>query len=128
MNGNKQIGELGEAIACQYLVKKEYKILERNYYKEISSVFKGEIDIIAKKNNIISFIEVKTSRDSLSRGFLPEDRVNYQKQAQLKKISQMWLSEKKISFESPWQIDVVSIIIGSEGDKPEISHFENCVC
>lgn len=46
---------LGENAACSYLSKKGYKILERNFRKSY-----GEIDIIAKKDNILIFIEVKT--------------------------------------------------------------------
>lgn len=47
-------GKQGEQIACEFLLKNEFKILKRNYrYK------KYEIDIIAYKNNIIHIIEVK---------------------------------------------------------------------
>lgn len=49
------IGKKGEDIAYEYLVKKGYIILERNYRKSY-----GEIDIIATKDNILVFIEVKT--------------------------------------------------------------------
>ena len=55
MSNNLEIGTMGENLACQYLEKNNYKILERNYrYK------RSEIDIIAKKGDLIVFIEVKT--------------------------------------------------------------------
>ena len=55
MNVNKERGKQGEEIATQYLTKKGYQILERNFYAR-----KGEIDIIAKEKQEIVFVEVKT--------------------------------------------------------------------
>jgi putative endonuclease len=128
----KKLGEYGENIACDYLKRKGYKILERNYIKELSALSKGEIDIIAKKDNIISFVEVKTQEyrqktSAVSGGFLPEDRVNFQKQQKLKRLSQMWLTENKIPFESCWQIDVVSVNIDTQNKKAKIRHFQNAI-
>lgn len=125
---DKKLGKFGEDIACKYLENKGYKVLGRNFIKELSAVSKGEIDIIARKDGIISFVEVKT-QESRAEGaaFLPEDRVNFQKQFKLKKLSQMWLSENKIPFDSPWQIDVISIKADLSSKKAKIRHFENAV-
>lgn len=123
----KKLGKFGEDVACRYLESKGYKILERNYTKEISAVQKGEIDVIARKDGIISFVEIKTAREQLSANFLPEERVNFQKQFKLKKLSQIWLSENKIPFESPWQIDIVSVKIDLYNKKAKIRHFQNVV-
>jgi len=55
---SKQKGNIAEDKACKYLINKNYEILERNFY------FKGgEIDIIAKKDNTIHFIEVKSGEN-----------------------------------------------------------------
>ena len=134
----KQLGEYGERIACYYLKNKRYKILDRNYTKEWSAIRKGEIDIVVKKNKTISFVEVKTLQQiqdkqiispAFSGGdYLPEDKVNFQKQRQLIKLSQNWLLEKKIPLESKWQIDVVSIKVDLSSKKAKIRHFENAVC
>ena len=51
-------GKYGEEVACEYLEKNNYKIIERNF-----SCYKGEIDIIAKYKNEIIFVEVKTRRN-----------------------------------------------------------------
>ncbi len=56
----RQLGILGEGIAANHLEKRGYKILDQNYPKEWQGVKRGEIDIIVKKGNLISFIEVKT--------------------------------------------------------------------
>ena len=54
---NKEIGNNGEDIACEYLEKNGYEIIERNFECKI-----GEIDIIVKDKNEIVFIEVKTRK------------------------------------------------------------------
>lgn len=58
----RKFGIIGEKIAQGYLINKGYEILENNYYTR-----RGEIDIIAKINNTISFVEVKT-RNNLEYG------------------------------------------------------------
>ena len=53
-NARKRVGQIGEDIACQFLERKGFKVLERNYRKPW-----GEIDIIAEKDGIVRFVEVK---------------------------------------------------------------------
>lgn len=55
----KQIGAEGETAACKYLVKAGYRIIERNHRDSA-----GEIDVIAKKDDVIVFVEVKTRNGS----------------------------------------------------------------
>ena len=124
----KQTGKLGEDIACDYLKNKGYKILARNFETKISRFLKSEIDIIAKKQGIIHFIEVKTlKKGGLSSFFLPEAKVNFKKKRKLIKTSELWLSKNKIPLDSPWQIDIISIKIPFALDKVKINHFENAV-
>ena len=54
----RTIGDFGEEIALKYLEKKGYQILDRNFLKPY-----GEIDIIAIKNDILTFVEVKTRKN-----------------------------------------------------------------
>jgi len=127
----KQLGVLGEKIASDYLEKKGYKILDNNYSRKwIQGPQKGEIDIIAQKDDNIHFIEVKTLAKS-DRGrasvISPEEKVNFQKQKQLIKIAQDWLSGKKIPLESKWQIDVVAIKIDLGLKKAKIRHIQNAI-
>ena len=54
LTAKRKIGNLGEAAAVKHLKRQKYKILERNY------VFANhEIDVIAKKDNTIAYVEVK---------------------------------------------------------------------
>ena len=65
----KEIGNLGEKIAEEYLKKQGYKILKRNYIpKFLSGPQRGEIDIVAKKKDALFFVEVKTLLASSVRG------------------------------------------------------------
>jgi len=105
----KELGNLGERIACEYLVRNGYKILGRNY--SITSgknkIF-GEIDIIAKKkwelfaknDRAIHFVEVKTIIGN-DNNFFPEEKVNYKKQRKLKQMSQIWLEKNRHSIFPP---------------------------
>ncbi len=125
----KKIGGFGENIACYFLKGKGYKILDRNYYKEWSSVSKGEIDIIVWKDKTVSFVEVKTQTNPAESGvgFSPEERVDFQKQRKLIKLAQYWLRDHKIPLDSKWQIDIVSVIINQNSKKAKIRHFQNAV-
>lgn len=136
---SKKLGDFGEKIACEYLEKKGYRILDRNYLKKWSAVQKGEIDIVAKpprtifdilrgKKDETHFIEVKTLRQAQGEGFLAEDKVNSKKQKQLIKLAQIWLSEKKIPLDSQWQIDVIAITTDLNSKKAKIRHFKNAIC
>ena len=128
---SKKLGDLGEKIAENYLKNKEYQILDKNYSpKFISGPQRGEIDIIAKKGDTLTFIEVKTlTGDSPGTVpyFLPEEKVNFLKQRKIIKTAQSWLMEKKISPETKWQIDIISIKIDFNLKKAKIRHFQNAV-
>ena len=133
----KELGVLGEKVAIEYLKKRGYKILDKNYSpKFVSGPQRGEIDIIAKKENVISFIEVKTLRlaqgkplvnGGLSSAISPEEKVDYWKQRKILKMAESWLIEKKVLLDSPWQIDVVSIKIDSDSKKAKIQYFQNAI-
>lgn len=121
----KELGQFGENIVCDYLGRKGYRILGRNYIKIWDDKTKGEIDIIVKKDKTICFVEVKTIIDG--SGFFPEDKVNYKKQKKLIKLAQTWLLEKGIPLDSFWQIDVAGVVAGQDIKKAKISYFENVV-
>lgn len=125
---SKEVGVMGEKIVSEYLKKKGYSILDRNYSPRwILGPLRGEIDIIAQKNNIVSFVEVKTLKDNFDKGFSPEQKVDFLKQRKILKTAESWLMEKKIPLDSKWQIDVVSVEINSDSQKAKIRHFPNAV-
>jgi len=117
------MGKLGEDIAAKYLQNKGYQILERNFPRKVSRFLKSEIDVIVKKGDIISFVEVKTSKENPS--FFPEEKVNFKKKRKLIRSAESWLLKRKIPLDSKWQIDIIAIEIDLQSKKPKISHFEN---
>jgi putative endonuclease len=121
----KKLGKIGEEIAAEFLKKKGYKILDRNYKFQIpGDLQRGEIDIVAKKGGIICFVEVKTLKNPKIEIF-PEDKINFSKKRKLIATAESWLFKNKIPLDSKWQIDVISIEIKKE--KTKIFHFENAI-
>lgn len=104
----------GEQIATDFLVNKGYRILKRNYRHSC-----GEIDIIAFKQGIMVFVEVKT-RTSLRYG-TPEEAINKSKIHHIKSTAMGFLSEFNISFKEI-RFDVIAIY--RQGDNFEINHIE----
>lgn len=100
MAEHNELGKLGEELAVEYLQKAGYEILETNWVFQ-----KAEIDIIAKKGEIIAVIEVKT-RSSIDFG-LPQDFVNPKKIQLLVKA----INEYIISNDSDAEVrfDIISI-------------------
>ena len=109
---SKELGLKGEVLAKEYLINKEYIILTTNYKNKI-----GEIDIIAKKDNVIVFIEVKT-RESIKYGY-PREAVNFYKQQKIRNVATVYLKFKGLYDKVLVRFDVIDIV----GDK--ITHIEN---
>jgi len=118
----KQLGYWGEEIAQTHLQGKGYKIIEHNYRNKW-----GEIDIVAQKNRVVVFIEVKTRDSANSNNFLPEQSVTSQKQAKLRMLCEIYLNEHKYAHDQEWQIDVISISLDKSAKKAKINHIQNAV-
>jgi len=124
----QKIGERGEDLACLFLKKHGFSILERNYVKRY-----GEIDIISQKDNILHFVEVKTVvRDNVPREtslsndyYEPEDNVHFWKRKRLARVIQVYLLEKGISDDFDWQIDLISIYLDKDGQELKSEFIEN---
>jgi putative endonuclease len=97
----KTLGREGEDRAAQFLVRKGYKILERNY-----STRSGEIDLVALHKGEVVFVEVKT-RTSDAYG-APELAVTPQKQRRMVKAALGYIKYKKL-HQVPCRFDVVAI-------------------
>ena len=109
------IGRCGENIARAFLKKKGYNIIEQNYRTKYT-----EIDLIAKKNNILIFIEVRTKTNELYG--TPEDTINYKKLKKLYSNANSYVGFKK--WEGEFRIDAVCIVMNEGGDIKKIEHYE----
>ncbi|MBN9349504.1 MAG: YraN family protein [Chitinophagaceae bacterium] len=102
MAHHNELGQKGEELAAEYLVKNNFKILYRNWtFKHL------EIDIIALKEGVLHFVEVKT-RNSLQFGYPEEDVTK-------KKLKNVINAASEFQYQNPgWekiQFDVLSIIL-----------------
>lgn len=110
-------GKIGEALACNYLKREGYRILDRNYRTKI-----GEIDIVAKDGKVLAFVEVK-ARQSDAYG-LPEESINIKKMYKLTRLAQLYISQKKL-YDAEARFDVVSILIPHRSGKKSIRLIKN---
>lgn len=105
MAGNRRkIGTEKEGLAAEFLEKKGFRILEKNF-----SCRQGEIDLIARaKGQILVFVEVKYRADD--KNGWPEEAVNYQKQRKIRKAAEVYLYQNRHFMEWQCRFDVVSIL------------------
>ncbi len=136
MPGHIKTGQIGEDIVVKHLVKQGFKILERNYRKKW-----GEIDIIAEKNKILHFVEVKTvSYETLSDQtkkyydqHQPEENVHFFKKKRLERAIQTYLAEKNVSYETfdneglEFQVDIAAVFLKKSTIENEIRITENVI-
>ncbi len=122
----QQIGELGEDIAVKHLVKHQFRILSRNYREKW-----GEIDIVAEKNKILHFIEVKTIKVSpeisvkRENYYQPEENVHIWKRKRLARIIRTYISDKRVSDKTEWQVDVIAVFLDFGTRRAKIRVTEN---
>ncbi len=111
----KIIGNEGEVLAATYLEANGFEIIERNWRTK-----SGEIDIIAYKNDILVFVEVKT----LPNGTLDmiQRELNYQKRQRIIKTSKRFLLNHRQYSNSYVRYDV--IVIDMPGLE-SVYHIEN---
>jgi len=113
---NQAVGSMGEKMACDYLTKKGYLILDKNFRTKV-----GEIDIISKLKNKLVFVEVKT-KISDEKG-KPYEHVTKSKIAKFKRAVQAYILKFKI--DCPIRLDVISIQLSEDLSIQNILHFEN---
>lgn len=114
MAQHNDFGKWGEDKACEYLQERGYEVLIRNWRFE-----KAEIDIIATKNGVVVFVEVKT-RSTIDFG-LPQDFVKTTKIKNLAKAAHQYVLENDI--DQKLQFDIIAIC--KEGQKISIEHLED---
>ncbi|OHA63030.1 MAG: hypothetical protein A3E07_01440 [Candidatus Wildermuthbacteria bacterium RIFCSPHIGHO2_12_FULL_45_9] len=128
MAGTKTLGTIGEELAIRFLKGKGYAVLDKNFsYRPEGSPQAAEIDIIAQKDHILHFVEVKTITQKAGEedAWMPEEKVNYGKQRKIAKAAEIWMNKRKVSLDRPYQIDVVAIVMNKQTQKASIRFLEN---
>jgi putative endonuclease len=116
MKHNQRVGKWGEETAVEYLTQRGCEIVGQNLRTPY-----GEIDILAKEDDMFLFVEVKT-RTSNRMG-LPEDSITARKREHMTACAEHYAAENEIDH---WRIDVISIE-GKPGTEPVITYFENAI-
>ena len=114
MAEHNELGKLGEKLAADYLLAKGYKIVVCNYVFQ-----KAEIDIIAKKDNIMICVEVKTRNSDFFGD--PQDFVTPSKIKLLVKAMDAFITENDIDLET--RFDIIAVLKNKTTE--EITHLEN---
>jgi putative endonuclease len=114
MADSHNLGQDGEELARDHLLKKGYKILHRNWKSG-----KREIDIVAENKDFIVFAEVKTRTTDYH--LHPRHAVTSEKQKSIIFAAEKYLERYNIDKES--RFDIISII--SDGKSTEIEHIED---
>ena len=125
-SNSQKTGELGEEIACMFLMKHGFSIIERNYTKKW-----GEIDIIAEKDKKKYFIEVKsTSVSSLdyvsNLTSRPEENMHPWKLKRLRRVVETYLINKRTG-DTNWQFDLLVVYIDIEHRMSRVKVIDNII-
>lgn len=108
------LGESGEALIAKSLIEEKFTILATNY-----RVSFGEIDIIAQKDDIIAFVEVKTRKQQFGA---IGDLVNFSKQKKIIKTASHYISTHNF-YNKTYRFDVA--FVHAQEDKPQITYIKH---
>ena len=114
---SRGLGRRGEELAAQYLTAQGYTIVRRNYRAP-----RGEIDIIASRDGVLLFVEVKYRQD-LTQGH-PAEAITPRKIARLRQAVGAYLASGDAPPFSALKFDAVCII-EFLGQRPQLELFEN---
>lgn len=115
----RDTGILGEKLAADFLKRRGYHIIEKNYHCRW-----GEIDIIAKHKDNLVFVEVRTKASS-SFG-TPEESITAAKRNRLKATAFQY-QQTHDKLPELWRIDAILVELDAKGKTTRIEHIENAV-
>ncbi|WP_442600961.1 YraN family protein [Paenibacillus sp. KN14-4R] len=112
----KQTGKYGEQVAADFLIDKDYCIIARNWRCR-----SGEIDLIAEKDGVLVFIEVRTRRKTGRFGTAKES-VGFRKQMQVRQTAQVYMYQNA-AFNKQVRMDVISVELTPTGELTMVEHI-----
>lgn len=118
MNDKKTLGDWGENKAVFYLRLHGYRIVERNFRCR-----QGEIDVIARRGDVIAFVEVKLRKNG-EHGEAREF-VTYAKQRRVIAAAEIWLMKTGCELQPRFDVIEVYAPEGTDTRRPTIRHLEN---
>lgn len=128
-NRHISIGRLGEDIAAGYLKRRGFVVLARNYRKKF-----GELDIVAQKDGVLHFVEVKAGRWNAEmwpregkERYRPEDHMHAQKCLRMSRAIQAYLAEQQVPDKREWTADLMVVLINENTRTANVRVLHNIV-
>lgn len=110
------LGSRGEALAADYLEQDGWTILDRNHRSG-----RKEIDLVARRGEVVAFVEVKTRRGSAFGH--PFEAITPRKQQGIQEVAAAWIDRNGVPGED-YRFDAVAVYFGA-GSRPAIEHLED---
>ena len=115
----KALGQLGEQLAAEHLIRRGFEIVERNYRTRW-----GELDIVAFDGRVLTFCEVKTRR-ARATGASPLEAVRPRKRSQVRKMAGRWLVERTDRpYADSIRFDAIGVTLDAGGRLISLEHLE----
>ena len=121
----RNIGNQGEDLACAYLIRGGYRIIARNYRRKW-----GEIDIIAEKDSVTHFFEVKSVTVDFSHvtnTHTPEENVHGYKLKHIGRMIETFMSDKGDRVMGEFQFHVITVRMNQVTRKARIGWLKNII-
>jgi len=114
------LGRLGERLAAEHLIRRGFRILERNYRTRW-----GELDIVAFDGRILSFCEVKTRRLAPGGALGPFDSIRNRKRSRVRRMAGSWMAEHSDrAFAEVIRCDAIGVTFDRHDRLVSIEHLE----
>jgi putative endonuclease len=113
------LGQLGERLAAEKLQALGYDLVARNY-----RCAQGEVDVVARHNDVWVFVEVRTRRGGAFGS--PEESITPRKRAHMRAAAQSYLAANNLT-EVDWRLDVVAVALSARGELLRVDVIENAV-
>ncbi|HEY2160031.1 MAG TPA: YraN family protein [Solirubrobacteraceae bacterium] len=114
----KRLGDAGEELAAQHLLRRGFRILDRNYRTRW-----GELDIVAFDGTTIAFVEVKTRIAAAGR--TPFESLHPRKREQVRRMASSWLSDRVgRPFARVLRFDAIGVTLDRAGQLVALEHLE----
>lgn len=123
----KEVGALGEKVAAEYLSRHGFSILDRNVVRKT-----GELDLIAEKDDVLHFVEVKTiltdefpSEKEAEDEYDPSINLHEAKVRKVARTGEWYVAEK--NWEGDWQVDGCLVWLRRKDGMAKVSYLSQLV-
>ena len=113
----QKVGQWGESLAAKYLREHGFTILTQNWRHG-----HGELDIIAEKDQMLTFVEVRTRRNE--KFGVGEESISHSKRLKLIETAQAYVQlHLPLAAEVKWQIDVIVVKLHANNAIESLAHY-----